>query len=123
MRDRHIKIAEFWELTAQAMTEKPFRRQFRMKNTTLAALTSYLQIEVRSGSGGVESTTAEKMVAMTTAFLGCQTGYQQMSVLFDVSEDTFIRCTQKVVKKLIEKSKENYPVSTQRELQYCCGRV
>ena len=60
-----------------------------MQMETLAALTSYLDMGVREGSGGIPQTDPAKMVAMTVAFLGCATGYQ-MSVLFGVTEDTFI---------------------------------
>ena len=77
-----------------------------MKMETLVALTSYLDIDVRKGSGGAPQTDAAKMVAMTISFLGCATGYQQMSVLFGVTEDIFIRCTEKVIAKLIEKSEK-----------------
>ena len=81
VRDDHMKIDNFWEVLAQRMHSKPFKRQFRMRSTTLAALTSYLDLDIRTGSGGVAQTPAEKMVAMAVSFLGCQTAYQQMSVL------------------------------------------
>ena len=77
-----------------------------MRSTTLAALTSYLDLNIRTGSGGVIQTSPEKMVAITVCFLGCQTACQQMSVLFGVSEDTFIHCTEKVVQALIGKVKD-----------------
>ena len=106
VHDDHLKIAEFWEVLTQRMHQKPFKRQFRMRSTTLAALTFYLDFNIRTESGGIVQTAPEKMVTMTVCFLGCQTAYQQMSVLFGVSEDTFIRCTEKVVKALIGKVKE-----------------
>ena len=106
MQDDHMKIDNFWEVLAQRMHSKPFKCQFKMRSTTLAALTSYFDVDIRTGSGGVAKTPAEKMVAMAVSFLGCQTAYQQMSVLFGVSEDTFIRCTEKVVPALIAKVKE-----------------
>ena len=79
----------FWEITYQRMKPKPFRKQYHMKMETLAALTSYLDIDI------VPQTDASKMVAMTISFLRCATGYQQMSVLFRVTEDTFIRSTER----------------------------
>ena len=77
-----------------------------MTAATLAALTSYLDMDIRTGSGGIPQTCSSKMVAITVAWLGCQTGYQQLSVLFGISEDALIRCTEKVMARLNEKSKE-----------------
>ena len=46
------------------------------------------------------------MVAMTMHFLGNKSVYKQLATQFDVTEDTFIRCTDYIINLLIEKSAE-----------------
>ena len=68
------KVNNFYEITAQQMLPKYFRRYFRMYKETLDQITTYIRRTERMQD--LESTSRisiDKQVAMTCAYLGSKT--------------------------------------------------
>ena len=95
----------FWDYSNE-LEDDNFRRFYRMEKGTFRALVSYLNPKTRQYQGGREQVPLHKMVGMTLCFLGCKMPYWQLSVMFGVSEECFIRLTDYVMQLLMSKSKE-----------------
>ena len=76
-----------------------------MDRETLRALAKYLSPRKRKYQGGRPQVVTEKSVAMTCAFLGSQMPYKQLAGIFGVSEECFIRTTDKIMELIVQKSK------------------
>ena len=89
----------------------------RMMRESIRSLTKFLAPKRRIYQGGRKQVDAEKMVAMTCCYLGCQLPYKQLAGIFGVTEGCFIKCTNYIMTLLKEKvpeiikwpNKEDYP--------------
>ena len=77
-----------------------------MDKGTFRALTSYLNPKLREYQGGRIQVSQHKMVAMTLSYLGSKLPYKQLSGIFGVCEECFIRTTNYILTLLVSKSKE-----------------
>ena len=99
-------MENFWEKYSSELEDDDFRRFYRMEKATFRALTSYLNPATRKYQGGRQQVPPHKMVGMTLCFLGCKMPYWQLSGIFGVSEECFIRVTDYIMQLLVDKSKE-----------------
>ena len=77
-----------------------------MDKGTFRALTAYLNPKTRNYQGGRVQVRPHKMVAMTLCYLGSKLPYKQLSGIFGVCEECYIRTTNHVLELLVGKSKE-----------------
>ena len=77
-----------------------------MDKGTFRALTVYLNPKTRNYQGGRVQVRPQKMVAMTLCYLGSKLPYKQLSGIFGVCEECYIRTTNHVLELLVGKSKE-----------------
>ena len=101
-----VKMKDFWEEYSNELEDDEFRRYYRMDKSTFMALTSFINPQKRQYQGGRIQVRPHKMVAMTLFFLGSKLPFWQMSGLFGVSEECFIRITDYVMALLVAKIKE-----------------
>ena len=80
-----------------------FRRYYRMDRATFEALKTFLNPAVRTYQGGREQVSPHKMLGMTLFFLGSKLPYFQLSGIFGVSSECFIRSTNYIIQLLNEK--------------------
>ena len=110
-------MKDFWEEYSLELEDDEFRRYYRMDKCTFRALTSFLDPRKRNYQGGRIQVRPHKMVAMTLFFLGSKMPFWQLSGLFGISEECFIRITEYVMDLLVGKigdiikwpSKDEYP--------------
>ena len=100
------KMQHFWETYSHELEDDDFRRYYRMEKGTFAALVSYLNPKIRKYQGGRQQVPPAKMVAITLCFLGSTMPYWQLSGIFGLSEECFIRITDYVMELLMQKSGE-----------------
>ena len=116
LRLERVKMKDFWEEYSNGLEDDEFRRFYRMDKSTFRALTSFLNPKKRRYQGGCLQVRPHKMVAMTLFFLGSKLPFWQLSGLFGLSEECFIRITDYVMDLLVGKvaqiikwpSKEDY---------------
>ena len=109
-------MKDFWKGYSNGLEDDEFRRFYRMDKSTFRALTSFLNPKTRRYQGGPLQVRPHKMVAMTLFFLGSKLPFWQLSRLFGLSEECFIRITDYVMDLLVGKvaqiikwlSKEDY---------------
>ena len=109
-------MRDFWEEYSNGLEDDEFRRFYRMDKSTFTALTSFLNPKKRQYRGGCLQVRPHKMVVMTLFFLGSKLPFWQLSRLFGLSEECFIRITDYVMDLLVGKiaqiikwpSKEDY---------------
>ena len=77
-----------------------------MDKGTFRALTAYLNPKTRQYQGGRVQVKPHKMVAMTLCYLGSKLLYKQLSGIFGVCEECYIRTTDHVMKLLVGKCQE-----------------
>ena len=99
-------MKDFWENYSINLEDDEFRRYYRMDKGTLHALTSYLNPKTRTYQGGCVQVQPHKMVAMTVCYLGSKLPYKQLSGIFGVCEECYIRTTDHVMQLLVDKCKE-----------------
>ena len=88
------------------MMPRTYRWYFRMREDCVNGLTRFLNPQIRIHPGGREQTDHKKMVAMTLFWMGNESTYKHIATTFGVTENTFIRCTEYIVKLLVDKSGE-----------------
>ena len=69
MRDRVIKVANWFEDTVPLMLPREFRRFFRMNDEMLAMLTHFLSTNEWLHTVSPRATSLEKKIAMTCTYL------------------------------------------------------
>ena len=74
-----------------------------MDRATFEALKTFLNLAVRTYQGGREQVSPHKMLGMTLFFLGSKLPYFQLSGIFGVSSECFIRSTNYIIQLLNEK--------------------
>ena len=95
----------FWEDVCARMEDDNFRHYFWMNKETFRSLVMYLSPARCLYQGGREQVERSKSVAMTLCFLGTRLPFKQLSIMFGVSEECFIRTTDYVMQLLNDKSK------------------
>ena len=115
-------MENFWEKYSTELEDDDFRRFYRMEKGTFRALATYLNPKIRSYQGGRQQVPPHKMVGMTLCFLGCKLPYWQLSVMFGVSEECFIRITDYVMELLMGKSKEIIKWPSNDEYRYIASQ-
>ena len=88
------------------MEDDDFRRYFRMNKDTFRSLVIFLRPARRLYQGGCEQVGQAKSVAMTLCYLGTRLPFKQLSTIFGVSEECFIRTTDQIMTVMNEKSKQ-----------------
>ena len=99
-------MRDFWEEYSHNLEDDEFRRYYRMEKNTFRALTAFLNPQIRRYQGGRKQVSTFKMVGMTLCYLGCNLPYWQLSGVFGVSEECFIRITDYIMELLMSKSGE-----------------
>ena len=103
--DRY-KLKDFWEDYSLNLEDDEFRRYYRMDKGTFRALTAYLNPHTRDYQGGRVQVKPHKMVGMTLFYLGSKLPYKQLSGLFGVCKECYIRTTYYVLELLVDKCQE-----------------
>ena len=116
------KMQDFWEKYSSELEDDDFRRFYRMEKGTFRALVSYLNPKTRKYQGGRQQVAPHKMVGMTLFFLGSKLPYWQLSGIFGVSEECFIRVTDYIMQLLVEKSKEIIKWPSKDEYKHIAGQ-
>ena len=116
------KMQDFWEKYSSELEDDDFRRFYRMEKGTFRALTSYLNPKTRKYQGGRQQVAPHKMVGMTLFFLGSKLPYWQLSGIFGVCEECFIRVTDYIMQLLVEKSKEIIKWSSKDEYNHIASQ-
>ena len=98
------KVRGFWEELSPQLEDDEFRRFYRMNSATLRALTGFLNPQRRVYQGGRVQVSPSKMVAVTTAYLGCQMPCKQLGKMFGLSEGCLLKVTEYVMQLLMQKS-------------------
>ena len=80
-----------------------FRQYYRIDQATFEALKMFLNPTIRSYQGGREQVAPHKMLGMTLFFLGSKLPYFQLSGIFGVSTECFIRSTNYIIQLLNDK--------------------
>ena len=91
LRLERVKMRDFWEEYSNKLEDDEFRRFYRMDKSTFRALMSFLNPKTRQYQGGHLQVRPHKMVAMTLFILGSKLPFWQLSGLFGLSEECFIR--------------------------------
>ena len=99
-------MRDVWEEYSHQLEDDDFRRYYRMDKGTFRALLAFLNPQSRKYQGGRKPVSAAKMIGMTLCYLGCQMPYWQLSGIFGISEECFIRITDYIMELLMGKSGE-----------------
>ena len=115
-------MLNFWEKYSTELEDDDFRRFYRMEKGTFRALATYLNPKMHKYQGGRQQVPPHKMVGMTLCYLGCKMPYWQMSAMFGVSEECFIRVTDYVINLLVGKSKDIIKWPSKDEYAYVASQ-